>query len=125
MKLILFFASFLFLCSCTSKTYVIDRTSAVPEVHYARSFAIVQDENFTEPERKLEHLVRKHLLKAKWRYDTEKPDYLLTVSFKNDEVYMNLLDAQTYNCHWQGRVTTLKKTSEDTYFDRALWAVLR
>ncbi len=110
-----------FLCFSCGRAYVIERTSAIPMADYGRSFAIVTGQNSTQTEQQLEKLVRKHLLKAKWRYDNHQPDYLVTVSSKNEEIHINLLNAKSFRCDWKARVSSLKS---EAVIDRALWATL-
>ncbi len=113
------------LTSCSSKTYVLEKTSSIPIADYTHSFAIVSMSDANETEQKLERLARKHLIKAKWRYDDQNPDFLLTLSYKSGYVHMNLLDAQTYACKWQGKVSSLGNPKDNMQLDRAMWAALR
>lgn len=126
MKRILLFAfSAFLLAACSGKTYVIDRTSAIPKGNYEYSFALQKKEFPTNSEKHLEKIIRKSLLKSKWRFDDQSPDYIITVSQDSDQIHINLLEAETYVCKWQGRVFTPQKELTELQLNRVVLAALR
>lgn len=115
----------LLMTSCTGRVYVINRTSSIPPANYEHSFAILQKETSNTAEKHLEKLVRKTLLRSKWRYDNESPDYIISVSQDSEMIHINLLEAGTFICKWQGKVFTPQKELSELQLNRVVLAALR
>jgi hypothetical protein len=125
-KLLLLFGFLSVFSSCQKGAYLVQRSSGMANSPYTNSFGIMQNQNGNEVEAKLERIVRKTLIKSKWIYDSENPDFIVTIKYENQnsDIYINLLDSKNFTCIWQGKVMDLPKSSNEQQLNRMVLAAL-
>lgn len=125
-KLLLLFGFLTIFTSCQKGAYLVQRSSGMVNAPYFNSFGIMQNQNENDVEAKLEKIIRKTLIKSKWIYDSENPDFIVTIKYENQnsDIFINLLDSKTFKCIWQGKVMDLPKSSNEQQLNRMILVAL-
>ncbi|AWW00357.1 hypothetical protein DJ013_20140 [Arcticibacterium luteifluviistationis] len=101
-----------------------EKTTNIDFPNYSKSFAIIERQKSNSIENKLTPIVRKHLIKSKWIYDDQNPDFYVNIAY--DERYqslqLSLLETKDLRCIWQGKIFELPATKHDFQMERIVYS---